>query len=129
MTIFNPETVTCAGPAKHGVSFGRATCFSKVMPEVTFDFQEGFEDDTAEVWVGQVQLLKAEHLNTSKLIGLADSTSIDLPEGIVELELRLPGRNIKHSIALDTRKIRHVGVSLLPKGLTVTLSERPFGYM
>ena len=98
------------------------------MPEVSIHFQEGFEDDTAEVWLGQSRALKVEHLNTSKLIGLATTTSMNLPEGIVELEIRLPERNIKHSLSLDTRKIVQIGVSLELGRLVVAPSTKPFGY-
>jgi hypothetical protein len=98
------------------------------MPEISIHFQDGFEDDAAEVLAGKSRILNLEHLKTSKLIGLADTKSIDLPEGVVELEINLPGRNLHKRVSLDTRKMRHVGVSVEPGGLVVTPSEREFGY-
>jgi hypothetical protein len=98
------------------------------MPEIKIHFQEGFDDDTAEVSSGNSQVLSIEHLKTSKLLGLAVAKSIDLPEGVVDLEIKLPRRNIEQSVRLDTRKMRHVGVSIDRQGLVVTQSDKAFGY-
>src|ERR1044071_5738317 len=98
------------------------------VPAINIHFQEGFDDDTAEVLAGKSRMLILEHLNTSKLIGLAEAKSIDLPEGVVELEIKLPARNLQERVTLDTRKTRNVAVSVEPAGLVVTPSDREFGY-
>lgn len=98
------------------------------MPEVNIHFQEGFDDDTAEVRAGATCLLNLAHLRTSKLVGLAEAKSVELPDGVVELEIKLPERNIKQHLQVDTGKIRNLGVSLESDGLVVTQSEREFGY-
>lgn len=98
------------------------------MPQINIHFQDGFDDDAAEVSAGESRMLNLEHLKTSKLIGLAGTKSIELPEGIVELEIRVPGRNLGQRLSLDTRTTRHVGVSLEPGGLVVRKSDQAFGY-
>lgn len=98
------------------------------MLEVCIHFQEGFDDDSVEVWSGQARVLKLEHLSTSKLIGLARTEEVHLAEETVTLEIRFLNRDLKRTITLDPRKIRHVAVSLESGQLVVRLSETPFGY-
>ena len=110
------------------LSCGGMLFLRRNMPQVSIHFQDGFEDDTAEVWSGSSRVLKREHLKTSKLIGLADTAPVDLPDGDVKLEIRVPTRNIKHALTLDTRDVQNVGISLDSRQLNIALSKTPFGY-
>jgi hypothetical protein len=98
------------------------------MPEVSIHFQDGFDDDDATVSLNETVVLEVEHLRTSKLLGLADTKSIELPAGVVDLEIKLPRRNITQRLRLDTQRVRHVGISVASQGLVVIRSEQAFGY-
>jgi hypothetical protein len=49
-------------------------------------------------------------------------------DGLVTLQVHLPGRDLQASRDIDTRTSPFVGISLLDGELVVTTSQTPFGY-
>jgi hypothetical protein len=100
------------------------------MAEITLDLQDGFKDDTVAVSAGGREVVREQGITTRFQIGMAKSLRVSLPEGEVVLEIEVPTKGERATVAIDPSKPIFVGVSLTTEGqLDVTVQERPFGYM
>jgi hypothetical protein len=100
------------------------------MVEVAVDLQDGFKDDTVVIRADGRELLRDEAVSTRFQIGKAKSATLALPEGEVTLDVEVPTRNQRTTVAVDTTKPAFVGISLTTAGqLEVRVQEHPFGYM
>ena len=92
-------------------------------------FQDGFSDDTVQVLVNSREVTQKEHVTTRTQIGLADSFEMDVPEGMMELEVLVPTRNLSERITLPVSKAVYLGVSVDEGRMVHKVSEEPFGYL
>jgi hypothetical protein len=100
------------------------------MVEVTVDLQDGFKNDTVVISAQGQELLREEAVTTRFQIGKAKSLQLAMPAGEVTLNVEVPTKDARTTVAIDTSKPMFVGVSLTTEGrLEVKVQERPFGYM
>jgi hypothetical protein len=98
------------------------------MPKLRIDLQDGFQDDDVVVKVDGEERLRQTGVTTKKVLGLAGSVTVDVPEGQRSIELSVPGRGVTKQIDVDTQKTTHVGLSLAGQEVTVLARDKPFGY-
>jgi hypothetical protein len=99
-----------------------------VMAMLNIDFQEGFTGDTVNVRVNGHTALHQEGVSTKRMLGLASSSQIDVPDGTVKVEISVPTKNISKVISLKSSDSPHLGVSINEGKIEHILSEEPFGY-
>lgn len=97
------------------------------MALLKIDFQTGFVGDDVEVQVNGRRLITRPQLKTSLLTGLAGSVQTEV-DGTVEVEVSVPRRGMRQTIAVDAREPAYLGVSIEDSGLTLHSSKRAFGY-
>jgi hypothetical protein len=95
------------------------------MRTLTLDLQDGFSGDEVIIRVNGREIERRSDVRTKRMLGLAESVEIALPDGPVTLELEVPGRRI--SGHTDVRHAK-VGASLAGNGMQFIQSEEPFGY-
>jgi len=98
------------------------------MPTLRIDLQDGFQDDDVVVKVDGEERLRQAGMTTKKVLGLAGSVTVDVPEGKRSIELSVPGRGVTKQVDVDTQTTTHVGLSLSGKDVTVLARDKPFGY-
>ena len=95
------------------------------MPRLTIDLQEGFSGDEVIVRVNGREVERRLGVRTKRVLGLAQSVAIDVPDGAVNLEVDVPTRGVR-----ATTDVRHpqLGVSLEGNGIQFVQSDEEFGY-
>jgi hypothetical protein len=100
------------------------------MTEITVDLQDGFMDDTVAVSCAGREVVREQGVTTRFQIGMARSLQANVPEGARELQVEVPTKGERATVAIDPSKPVFVGVSLTTEGqLEIRVQERPFGYM
>jgi hypothetical protein len=95
---------------------------------LTIALQDGFSDDAVTVRVDDKTVIDNQSMRTDQRIGLAYALDVPDVDGLVTLQVHLPGRDLQASRDIDTRTSPFVGISLLDGELVVTTSQTPFGY-
>jgi hypothetical protein len=95
------------------------------MSALTIDLQDGFSADRVVILVNGREVAARSGVTTKRMIGLAETLSVDVPEGPVRVEVVLPGRGVRGSVEA---KEPHLGVSVTSGGLEFIQSRREFGY-
>lgn len=98
------------------------------MASLRIDLQDGFQDDDVVVKVDGEERLRQAGVTTKKVLGLAGSVTVDVPEGQRSIELSVPSRGVTKQVDIDTEKTTHVGLSLAGHDVTVIVRDKPFGY-
>src|SRR5258706_8256545 len=65
-----------------------------VMAQLRIDLQDGFQDDDVVVKVDGEERLRQAGVTTKKVLGLAGSVTVDVPEGQRSIELSVPSRGV-----------------------------------
>jgi hypothetical protein len=100
------------------------------MALIHIDLQEGFEGDTVLIRVNGEEVFRRPVVKTRLQIGLADSIQLELPAGLVNIEVALPLRKLSESKALQVSAAVYLGVSVTREGkISYRISKEPFGYM
>jgi hypothetical protein len=100
------------------------------MTKITVDLQDGFMDDTVAVSAGGREVVREQGVTTRFQIGMARSLQVAVPEDAEVLEVEVPTKNARATVAIDTSKPVFVGVSLTTEGeLEIRVQEQLFGYM
>ena len=90
-----------------------------------FDLQDGFKNDRVELYVNGVKVFEEQGVTTRRQLGFALSSEIDVPAGPLELEIRIPTRQLSKTISVDTPNI---GISIRNGAIEVITSGKRFGY-
>jgi hypothetical protein len=98
------------------------------MSKLHIDFQEGFSNDTIVLRMNGEERFQKEGITTNRLLGLASSAQIEVPNGRVTIEIKIPTKNLAKTIMLDTSESEHLGVSIENGRIEHIVSQRPFGY-
>jgi hypothetical protein len=95
---------------------------------LTIALQDGFSDDAVTVRVDDRTVIDNQSMRTDQRIGLAYALDVPAVDGLVTVQVHLPGRDLQVTRDIDTRTSPFVGISLLDGELVVTTSQTPFGY-
>lgn len=98
------------------------------MSKLRVDLQEGFTGDAVDVSVNGQESLRKEGVTTKRLLGVATSSEIDVPDGTITIEIKIPTKNLSKIISLETPDSRYLGVSIEDGKIEHIVSKRPFGY-
>ena len=95
------------------------------MPTLNIDLQDGFADDDVIVRVNGKEVERRSGVRTKRVLGLAHSMAITVPEGRVRLEVDVPTKG-----ACASTDVHHpqLGVSVAGKDITFVQSDDEFGY-
>ena len=92
------------------------------------DLQDGFNGDTVEVYVSGVKVLNQEGVTTKRVLGFALSREIELRDGIVDIEIRVPTQNLSKTLTVDAAELPNLGISIRKGELKTITSPKRFGY-
>ena len=81
------------------------------MSALTIDLQDGFSADRVVILVNGREVAARSGVTTKRVIGLAETLSVEVPDGPVRVEIVLPGRGLRDSVEA---KEPHLGVSPRP---------------
>ena len=98
------------------------------MPKMRLDLQEGFNNDTVEILVNGQTVLQKEGVTTKLMIGLAVSSEIEAPDGTLDVEIKVPTKNLSKTISVETSNTPNLGISILNGEIKIITSETRFGY-
>jgi hypothetical protein len=98
------------------------------MFKLRVDLQEGFTGDAVNVKVNGRDALSKNGVTTKRMLGLATSSEIEIPEGAVSIEIQVPTQKISKTISLHTSESKYLGVSIRDGELEHIASKKPFGY-
>ena len=89
------------------------------------DFQDGFNKDHVELYVNGRKRIEAEGVTSRRQLGLALSTELEVPDGTVEVEIRVPTQNLSKTLSVDTPNL---GISIRNGEIEIITSGKRFGY-
>src|SRR4051812_42662624 len=93
------------------------------------DLQDGFDSDEVIVTVdGRVGFHEKE-VSTLTVIGRAATFTVDTTSSTADVDVELPGRQLRDRFEVDVTTTPHLGVSVIGGQLTHRVSSEAFGYM
>ena len=98
---------------------------------LTIDLEAGFNEDTVNIYVNRERVAYSEGVTTDYSVGLAGSVLVDVPPGLITLELSVPKRQISHTLDLEVGQGTSVRASISPQGelsINVRPAEQPREY-
>jgi hypothetical protein len=99
-------------------------------PQLHIALQNGFDHDTVVVRVNGQEVFNTPGVTTRLQLGVARAFVVDVPEGLTDIQIALPLKNVSESLRLQVSQPLHVGLSVSRDGrLTHRLSSEPFGYL
>lgn len=98
------------------------------MSKLHVDFQEGFTQDKIILRVNGQERWQKQDVTTNRLLGLASSAEIDVPDGSVTIEIQIPTKNLSKTISIEVSGSGFLGVSIEHGRIEHIVSQRPFGY-
>ena len=98
------------------------------MASLTIDFQDGFAGDPVVARVDGREVYRARDVTTDYAIGRADSVTVEVDEGAVDIEVELPAKGLSKVLTLEMPATVYVGVSTLDDEIAYRLSEEAFLY-
>ena len=95
------------------------------MPTLTIDLQEGFAGDEVIVRVNGREVVRRPGVKTKRMLGLAQSLEVPVPDGAVSLEIEVQAKRARGTTAVHHS---HLGVSLVGNEVRFIEADKPFGY-
>ena len=89
------------------------------------DLQDGFDKDHVELYVNGRKRIEAGGVTSKRTLGLALSTQIEVPAGTIEVEIRIPTRQLSKTFSVDTPNL---GISIRNGEIEIITSGKRFGY-
>jgi hypothetical protein len=99
------------------------------MPKLRIDLQDGFMNDTVEIWLNNQRVARYEGVSTDLRISLAQSHELELPQGDYHAEIRLPVRAMSAGMDLPLYQDLYLGVSVNGNRIILRLQTENFIYM
>lgn len=98
------------------------------MSRLRVDLQEGFAGDDVDIRINGRESLHKEGVTTKRMLGLATSSEIEVPDGPVNVEVEVPTKHLSKTISLESSESSHLGVSIQEGEIKLIVSQKPFGY-
>ncbi|MFN2445798.1 MAG: hypothetical protein ABR606_09495 [Vicinamibacterales bacterium] len=95
------------------------------MRKLTIDLQDGFSGDEVVVRVNGEEVERRPDVRTKRTLGLAQSFHIQIPDGLVTLEVDVPAKGVRGTTRVEHA---HLGVSMGGRELQFIQSDKEFGY-
>ncbi len=102
--------------------------YDHAMPSMRFDLQEGFNNDVVEIYVNGAKVREWEAVTTKRMLGLAASAEMDVPDGALDIEVRVPTKNLAKTFSVESSDTPNLGISIHNGELKSITSKKRFGY-
>jgi hypothetical protein len=106
----------------------RQVLYDYAMPSMKIDLQEGFNNDVVEIYVNGEKVLEKEGVTTKRMLGLASSSEIDVPDGALDIEVKVPTKNLAKTFSVKSSDTPNLGISIQNGELKSITSRKRFGY-
>jgi hypothetical protein len=90
--------------------------------------EEGFLNDSVVIIVNNTEIYQKQAVTTHRVLGLADSVSIDISEEGLNIEVIFRNRSISKSIFLNNYNTLSLAVSIKENEIIYRTSKKPFAY-
>ena len=92
--------------------------------------KDGFVNDEVVIEVNDKEVFHQTKVKTKFQIGLATSWETNLEKGLINIEVKLPLKNLSQAITLELNNPTYLGVSITPEDkLDIQVSAEPFRYL
>lgn len=98
------------------------------MSKLRVDFQDGFAADEVDIRINGRNSFHKKGVTTKRMLGLATSSEVEVPDGPVKVEIKVPTKHLSKTISLESSESAHLGVSIQGGELKFMISQKPFGY-
>lgn len=99
------------------------------MPDLRLYLTDGFAGDHVVISVNSLVIFDERGITTKKLYGLAHEIEpVHIPGNSVEVEVKLPDKNVAETLDVDLNKGSHVVVSVEGTRLRVSVHKQ-IGFM
>ena len=92
------------------------------------DLQEGFNSDDVEVYVNGAKVRDWKDVTTKRMLGLAASAELEVPDGALDVEVKVPTKNLAKTFSVDSSDTPNLGISIHNGELKSITSKKRFGY-
>ena len=92
------------------------------------DLQEGFNSDDVEVYVNGAKVRDWKDVTTKRMLGLAASAEVEVPDGALDIEVRVPTKNLAKTFSVASSDTPNLGISIHNGELKSITSKKRFGY-
>jgi len=98
------------------------------MPSMRIDLQEGFNSDDVEVYVNGAKVRDWKDVTTKRMLGLAASAEFEVPDGALDIEVKVPTKNLAKTFSVASSDTPNLGISIHNGELKSITSKKRFGY-
>ncbi|HXC71323.1 MAG TPA: hypothetical protein VN644_15175 [Pyrinomonadaceae bacterium] len=98
------------------------------MPSMRIDLQEGFNSDDVEVYVNGAKVRDWKDVTTKRMLGLAASAELEVPDGALDIEVKVPTKNLAKTFSVASSDTPNLGISIHNGELKSITSKKRFGY-
>jgi hypothetical protein len=99
------------------------------MGTLHIHLQEGFEGDEVVVDTGGTAAYRTPEARTRPQLGVAEMAEVQVPDGEVEVTIRVPGRGLTRAVRVSVVGAAYLGVSLEGNRIETRVSAEGFGYV
>ena len=92
------------------------------------DLQEGFNSDDVEVYVNGAKVRDWKDVTTKRMLGLAASAELEVPDGALDIEVKVPTKNLAKTFSVASSDTPNLGISIHNGELKSITSRKRFGY-
>jgi len=92
------------------------------------DLQEGFNSDDVEVYVNGAKVRDWKDVTTKRMLGLAASAELEVPDGALDIEVKVPTKNLAKTFSVESSDTPNLGISIHNGELKSITSKKRFGY-
>jgi len=92
------------------------------------DLQEGFNSDDVEVYVNGAKVRDWKDVTTKRMLGLAASAEFEVPDGALDIEVKVPTKNLAKTFSVASSDTPNLGISIHNGELKSITSKKRFGY-
>lgn len=96
---------------------------------LSIDLQDGFSNDTVIVQVNGRVVYQKSGVSTNYALSLADSAQVEIPPGIVQLDISMPSRQMRMSAQLSMLAATNLWINVLGNNIHYEISDKPAYYM
>lgn len=93
------------------------------------DLQNGFINDYVIIKINHEEVFQRKDVKSNPLLGYAISFQKDVPEGSLDIEVRLPEKDLSKTISLKISGPLYLGISIKDSKISFITNERSFVYL
>ena len=100
------------------------------MVMLKIDLQDGFINDMVNIRINGEEVFNKHGVKTRFQIGYAESFEVKVEQGLLNVEVTLPLKNISESAAFEISNDMYLGISVTPENtISIRPSIKAFGYL